>query len=90
MVAIGVAYEMLRLETIHPQPHDVPMDFVVTEAGVYAGGGEPLQRIDADESRRRFEQLLIARRLPRARYRSDGIQLAGVLCRGISRILRGR
>jgi 5,10-methenyltetrahydrofolate synthetase len=72
MVAIGVSYEKLRLETIHPQPHDVPMDFVVTEAAVYAGGGEPLQKLDAAESRRRFESLLIARRLPRAAYPESG------------------
>jgi 5-formyltetrahydrofolate cyclo-ligase len=31
--AIGVGYELGRLETIHPQPHDIPMDAVVTEAG---------------------------------------------------------
>jgi 5-formyltetrahydrofolate cyclo-ligase len=24
----------LRLETIHPQPHDIPMRFIVTERGV--------------------------------------------------------
>jgi len=31
---IGVGYEMSRLDTIHPQPHDIPMDYIVTEAGV--------------------------------------------------------
>ena len=72
MAAIGVAYEMLRVETIHPQAHDVPMDFVVTEAGIYAGGGEPLVRLDAAQSRRRFEALLTARRLPRAAYPETG------------------
>lgn len=34
-VAIGVTYELARLETIHPQPYDLPMDYVVTERGVY-------------------------------------------------------
>jgi 5,10-methenyltetrahydrofolate synthetase len=34
-LVIGVAYEMARLPTIHPQPWDVPMDYVVTERGVY-------------------------------------------------------
>jgi 5-formyltetrahydrofolate cyclo-ligase len=33
-LAIGVGYELGRLATIHPQPHDVPMDALVTEAGV--------------------------------------------------------
>jgi len=32
---IGVGYELARLPTIHPQPWDIPMDFVVTERGVY-------------------------------------------------------
>jgi len=32
---IGVAYEQAYLRTIHPQPHDVPVDFVVTERGAY-------------------------------------------------------
>lgn len=31
---IGVGYELSRLETIYPQAHDIPMDYVVTEAGV--------------------------------------------------------
>jgi 5-formyltetrahydrofolate cyclo-ligase len=33
-LAIGVGYELGRLATIHPQPHDVPMNALVTEAGV--------------------------------------------------------
>jgi 5-formyltetrahydrofolate cyclo-ligase len=28
---IGIGYEFGRLETIHPQPHDIPMDTIVTE-----------------------------------------------------------
>ncbi len=34
-VAIGIAFEILRNESVYPQPHDVPMDFIVTEAGIY-------------------------------------------------------
>lgn len=30
--AIGVGFELGRLETIYPQPHDIPMDVIVTEA----------------------------------------------------------
>jgi 5-formyltetrahydrofolate cyclo-ligase len=33
---IGVAYELARLPTIYPQSWDIPMDFIVTERGVYA------------------------------------------------------
>ncbi|HXZ97328.1 MAG TPA: 5-formyltetrahydrofolate cyclo-ligase [Burkholderiales bacterium] len=32
---IGVAYELARVPTIEPQPHDIPMDYIVTERGVY-------------------------------------------------------
>ncbi len=32
---IGLAHEASRIDTIHPQPHDIPMDFVITEAGVH-------------------------------------------------------
>lgn len=35
MVAIGVAYEIARMRTIEPQAYDIPMDYVVTERGVY-------------------------------------------------------
>ena len=33
-LAIGVGFAASRLPTIHPQPHDVPMDLIVTEEGV--------------------------------------------------------
>jgi 5,10-methenyltetrahydrofolate synthetase len=34
-VAIGVGYELARMDTIHPQSWDVPLDWLVTERGVY-------------------------------------------------------
>ncbi len=34
-LVIGVTYELARMETIHPQPWDIPVDWVVTEAGAY-------------------------------------------------------
>jgi 5-formyltetrahydrofolate cyclo-ligase len=34
-VVIGVGYELARMPSIHPQIWDVPMDWVVTERGVY-------------------------------------------------------
>ena len=34
-VVIGVGYELARMRSIHPQSWDVPMDWVVTERGVY-------------------------------------------------------
>lgn len=32
-LAIGVGFEISRVPTIHPQPHDIRMDIVVTEQG---------------------------------------------------------
>jgi len=32
---IGIAFEFAAIPTIHPQPYDIPMDFVVTERGLY-------------------------------------------------------
>jgi len=44
---IATAYEFLFIETIHPQPHDIPVDYVVTEHGVYArGSGRGLRFMD--------------------------------------------
>ncbi|MDR2614757.1 MAG: 5-formyltetrahydrofolate cyclo-ligase [Candidatus Accumulibacter sp.] len=33
-LAIGVGFELARVESIHPEPHDEALDAVVTEAGV--------------------------------------------------------
>ena len=77
IVAIGVAYEVLRLDTIHPQPYDIPMDFVVTEKGIYAAGGVQLEAVDEAESGKRFARLLLGRRLPRAAF---GSELSSPVC----------
>ena len=41
-VVIGVSYELARITTIYPQSWDVPMDWVVTERGVYRRDPEGL------------------------------------------------
>ena len=41
-LVIGVSHELARMATIHPQPWDIPMDYVVTERGVYRRDGEEL------------------------------------------------
>lgn len=43
---IGIAYEQAYLQTIKPQPHDIPVDFVVTERGVYRREPEGLRFLD--------------------------------------------
>ncbi|MGE5522636.1 MAG: 5-formyltetrahydrofolate cyclo-ligase [Rhodospirillaceae bacterium] len=42
---IGVAFEISRLDTIYPQAHDIPMDFIVTEAGIHEVGPRGLSLI---------------------------------------------
>ena len=37
---IGVADEFARLPSIYPQLHDIPVDYVVTEAGIYRREGD--------------------------------------------------
>ncbi len=46
-VTVGVGFEQSQLATIHPQPHDVPMDLIVTERGVVVGriAGAPCRRL---------------------------------------------
>jgi 5-formyltetrahydrofolate cyclo-ligase len=34
-LALGVGFALGHLPTIHPQPHDIPMDHVVTEEGTF-------------------------------------------------------
>jgi 5-formyltetrahydrofolate cyclo-ligase len=41
-LVIGVSFELAAVDTIHPQPWDVPVDYVVTERGVYQRDGEGL------------------------------------------------
>ncbi len=65
-ISIGVAYELARVPTIYGQPHDVPMDFVVTEAGIHARAAGGLERVDAPECARRVSALIVQRCLPRA------------------------
>jgi len=45
--SIGVGYELGRIVTIHPQPWDIPMDWVVTERGVYRRDGDALAFLGA-------------------------------------------
>jgi 5-formyltetrahydrofolate cyclo-ligase len=56
-VTVGVGFEAARLPTIHPQPHDIAMDFIVTEAGVHVvtqGRLVPIAAADAAVACRRM------------------------------------
>ena len=40
-VCVGVAFELARTASIHPQAHDRPMDWIVTEAGSFPAAPGP-------------------------------------------------
>lgn len=40
-VSVGVGFELGRVACVLPQPHDRPMDWIVTEAGVFAPQAQP-------------------------------------------------
>jgi 5,10-methenyltetrahydrofolate synthetase len=61
-LAIAVGFELSRMQTIRPQPHDVPMDFVVTEAGVHRVGEGSLTRVDDPREALRLAEDLLRRR----------------------------
>jgi 5-formyltetrahydrofolate cyclo-ligase len=46
---IGLAYEQAYVKSIRPQAHDIPVDFVVTERGVYRREPEGLKFLDNPE-----------------------------------------
>ncbi len=49
-VVIGISYELAHMETIHPQSWDIPVDYVVTEAGVYRRDPEGLAFLGQPQS----------------------------------------
>lgn len=65
VVAIGVTYDASRVPTIYPQAHDVAMDLVVTEAGLYATRGGRLALLDTAAGAAELQRLLRLRDLPR-------------------------
>jgi 5-formyltetrahydrofolate cyclo-ligase len=49
-LVIGTGYELQYLDTIYPQTHDIPADFVVTERGVYRREASGLRFLDEGTS----------------------------------------
>lgn len=48
-LTIGVAFEMQRLDNVHPQSHDIAMDYVVTEAGIFQAFQHQLEPVSATQ-----------------------------------------
>jgi 5-formyltetrahydrofolate cyclo-ligase len=65
-LAIGVAYDCARIETIHPQPYDIALDFIVTESGIYAARGGNLEALAAATVDAVARELVAARQLAHA------------------------
>ena len=51
-LVIGVTFELAAIETIHPQPWDIPVDYVVTERGIYRREHDKLEFLGAPQERR--------------------------------------
>jgi 5,10-methenyltetrahydrofolate synthetase len=64
-IAVGLAFELSRIATIEPQPYDVFMDFIVTEAGIEAAVPGGLKGLGAKDCRARVAALALERGLPR-------------------------
>ncbi len=69
---IGVAFELSRMSSIQPQPHDIPMDFIVTESGIHIVGPGGLE-LARDRSG--------VRTLARAIAAERNLHIAGGRCR---------
>ncbi len=64
-IAIGIAYEEQRLESIRPNQYDIPMDFIFTEAKIYRRVGEHLEAVAPEECSAAIAELMVQRGLPR-------------------------
>ncbi len=60
-VTVGLGFEIARLKTIHPQPHDIPLDFIVTESGIEARIDGHLEPLEPDETDARVRELQVER-----------------------------
>jgi 5,10-methenyltetrahydrofolate synthetase len=63
-ITVAHAFELSRIPTTYPQPHDILMDFVVTEAGIQAAVPSGLKTVSIEECRRLVDELAAARGLP--------------------------
>jgi 5-formyltetrahydrofolate cyclo-ligase len=62
---VALAFELSRLPSTDPQPHDVLMDFVVTEAGILAVTAAGLEPLVPARCRERVAAIAVERGLPR-------------------------
>ena len=61
---IGVAFEISRIESIHPQAYDIPLDFFVTERCIYRNAPAGLEEIKDPSRVAELAAALLASRYP--------------------------
>ncbi len=57
-LTIGVAFEMARIATISPQPHDIAMDYIVTQDAWYQASTRGLIRLEPEVAAQQLAQRL--------------------------------
>jgi 5-formyltetrahydrofolate cyclo-ligase len=57
-LCIGIGFEILRIESTYPQPHDVPMDAIVTEKALRMPELGTPQEVGAPELRQHLANIL--------------------------------
>ena len=67
---IGVAFELSRLETIYPQPYDIPLDFIVTERCIYHNAPTGLEPVAEPARAAELAERLLASRHPGGEFSS--------------------
>lgn len=67
---ICVAFELSRMETIHPQPYDIALDFIVTERCVYRNTPAGLEEAGSAGRVAELAATLLASRHPAAGFAS--------------------
>ena len=66
-LCVGVGFELARIETTFPQPHDIPMDAIVTEMGMRKAEGGALEEVSAARLREHLIRIA-AQRAPARRH----------------------
>lgn len=82
-ITVGVALAQSRIDTIYPQPYDIPMDCVLTEAGLHMPVSGELASLTIDAAACRLRELAVSRRLPRvqeAALEPPRVELSSPVC----------
>ena len=69
-LTIGLAFEMSKLETIHPQSYDIPLDFIVTERCIYYNAPAGLEPVGGTERAAELSAKMLASRHPATEFSS--------------------